>query len=328
MRIVPFTAVYRLYSVIVPLFYLLKLTSAAEQEFSNDIVDAANFAVDKLRQLSHSDVYQTISLQKILTGTVTEGIFHRKHILLEVLLSSPVFASGDEAERFQILVMEEEEEARIGYNEDEKRVHRPDEEEREHKCSNASSTTETTGSTDTRKRSFAIDRFPSMDETAIESWWIRKIERRRRDNHAVVYSRFLPGWRNGSETEETFFDGNGNYDDFGAFRQQKQQRRSGPQIGVQKKQQQSPSSSLLTKRLDTNDKEAKMKQQQDQYDRLAEEAVREREEERLLKRQSLAQLSSIINNDEGVGNDALRRKVAKRLFDGRFLAVTTIARGY
>ena len=108
---------------------------------SHKAIQSAEFAVDELSRLSDSGVYETLSLYSIVKAEEEDGIFHYNTILA-LELQSPYFKSGEEIERFNMVVME----------------HKVD-----------------------KVKSFAIDEFPVMDEDAIESFWIKKVDQRRRE---------------------------------------------------------------------------------------------------------------------------------------------------
>lgn len=100
----------------------------------------AEFAVRELSRLSDSDIYETLSLHRVTYAAEQDGIFHF-NTLLQLELSSPHFKSGKPVEEYKMIVMEHKEDG---------------------------------------IKSLAIDEFPVMDEDAIEEFYIRKIERRRK----------------------------------------------------------------------------------------------------------------------------------------------------
>jgi hypothetical protein len=107
---------------------------------SSKVTKAADFAVQELSKLSDSNIYETLELSQILSADEVDGLFH-KNILLHLELKSPHFASRKLVENFHMIVMR-------------------------HKEDNVTT--------------LAIDEFPIMDEDAIEEFYIRKIEERRK----------------------------------------------------------------------------------------------------------------------------------------------------
>lgn len=103
-------------------------------------IKSAEFAVHELSILSDSEIYETLELKKILYAAEQDGIFHY-NTLLTLELASPHFKSGKASEEFKMIVM----------------LHKED-----------------------GVRSLAIDEFPVMNEDAIEEFYIRKIEKRRK----------------------------------------------------------------------------------------------------------------------------------------------------
>jgi len=104
-----------------------------------DQTEMAHFALRELAKLSDSGVYSTLSLSRVLSYREEDGLFHQNHHL-SLELASPYFASKLAVESFEMIVM----------------VHKDD-----------------------GVKSFAIDEFPVMDEAAIESFWISKVEEKR-----------------------------------------------------------------------------------------------------------------------------------------------------
>jgi len=103
-------------------------------------VKAAEFAVAELAKLSDSEIYTTLSLKKINYAAEQDGIFHF-NTLLTLELESPHFKSKKSVEEYKMIVM----------------LHKED-----------------------GVKALAIDEFPVMDEDAIEEFYIRKIENRRK----------------------------------------------------------------------------------------------------------------------------------------------------
>jgi len=104
------------------------------------VVAAAEFVVEELQQLSDSGVYRTLTLDRVVSATWEQGVFHENTFLVADL-ASPHFASGNATERFDVVVMRH--------------------------LDDASATT------------FAIDEFPVMDDDAVERFLVEKIERHR-----------------------------------------------------------------------------------------------------------------------------------------------------
>lgn len=101
----------------------------------------AEFALSELSKISDSGVYKSLSLESIDSVEEEEdGLFHHNFIF-ELSIASPYFSSGKRSEKFSVIVMR-------------------------HKVDNV--------------KSIAIDKFPEMDEAAIESFWIAKVEEKRR----------------------------------------------------------------------------------------------------------------------------------------------------
>ena len=103
------------------------------------VVEAAEWALDQLRELSDSGVYRSLSLARIARAATQRGVFH-DNTFLELELASPHLLSGADSEPFDIVVMK---------------------------------------ALDDGVRSLAIDEFPEMTEDAIEQFWIEKVERHR-----------------------------------------------------------------------------------------------------------------------------------------------------
>jgi len=128
-------------------YILLLLSLGSNVVFSHDHaqehrkIEAAEFALNELRKISDSGIYNTLSLSKIISFSEEDGIFH-DNIILQLEIASPHFKSKKSVETFEVFVMRHKEDG---------------------------------------TRSVAIDEFPAMDEDAIESFWIQKVENKRRD---------------------------------------------------------------------------------------------------------------------------------------------------
>ena len=104
-----------------------------------DVVSEAIFALEELKKLSDSTIYDTLSLMNILSAVGEDGIFH-DNIILEIELSSPHFKSGLPSEVYEVFVMTHKEDS---------------------------------------VKSFAIDDFPVMRDSAIEEYTNRNVALKR-----------------------------------------------------------------------------------------------------------------------------------------------------
>ncbi|KAF0742482.1 hypothetical protein Ae201684P_008346 [Aphanomyces euteiches] len=111
-----------------------------------EVLDAAQFAVSELSQLSDTGIYTTLSLKRIKAAATQIGDFHF-NTFLDLELASPHFKSGRHVESFSFVVMQSKMDGHI--------------------------------------KSFAIDNFPVMDDDAIEIFWINMVEKDRRDRRAL-----------------------------------------------------------------------------------------------------------------------------------------------
>ena len=103
------------------------------------VVEAAEWALAQLRELSDSGVYRSLSLARVARAATQRGVFH-DNTFLELELASPHLRSGAGADSFDVVVMR---------------------------------------ALDDGVRSLAIDEFPEMTDDAIERFWIEKVERHR-----------------------------------------------------------------------------------------------------------------------------------------------------
>ena len=131
--------------IILILLSALLVASVFCQKIALDVndassVSAAMFAIKELSKLSDSGIYETLELNKIVKAEKEDGIFH-VNTYLDMEIRSSYYKSGNDVERFKIIVMD-------------------------HKLDHV--------------KSFAIDEFPSMDESAIEQFWIKKVELKRK----------------------------------------------------------------------------------------------------------------------------------------------------
>ena len=104
-------------------------------------VALSQFAMDELKKLSDSGVYETLSLHSIDSAATQTGVFHFNYFL-KLTMASPHFKDGKPTASFDVMVMRNLEDGVF---------------------------------------SFAIDEFPVMDDDAIEEFWIRKVERHRKE---------------------------------------------------------------------------------------------------------------------------------------------------
>ena len=103
------------------------------------VLNETTFALEELRKLSDSTIYSTLELTQIVSAAKENGIFH-DNTILELELSSPYFRSKKLFERFHVFVM----------------THKED-----------------------NVKSFAINEFPVMNEDAIETFHITKVEQKK-----------------------------------------------------------------------------------------------------------------------------------------------------
>lgn len=127
------------------LFFLIDSIIAKEvslnlEPHSIHVAQEAQFALNELRKLSDSGIYSTLDLSKVISAAQEDGIFH-VNTILKIELSSPYYKSKNPTEIFNVIVMKHKEDG---------------------------------------VKSIAIDDFPSMDEDAIEVFWIRKVETKKR----------------------------------------------------------------------------------------------------------------------------------------------------
>lgn len=117
-----------------------------------EIVEAANWAINHLRGMSDSGIYESLKLERIVEASSAEGIFHY-NTFLTVVLSSPHLLDGEPTTTHKVIVMRE-----LGAQGD------------------GSPSTSPPSSSPPRPRSFAIDEFPIMEPDAIEQFWMRKVD--------------------------------------------------------------------------------------------------------------------------------------------------------
>ena len=108
-------------------------------------VKDAEYAVNELKKLSDSRIYETLSISKITAAEEEDGIYH-VNTLLTLELASSHFKSGLPLETFHMVVMRNKID---------------------------------------QSMSFAIDEFPEMDEQSIEKFWIKKVKERRSQRESL-----------------------------------------------------------------------------------------------------------------------------------------------
>lgn len=124
---------------------LLVIAAAGYVELNIDdvvVLTESNFALKELRKLSDSTIYSTLTIANIISAYKDDGIFH-DNVILNLELSSPHFESGLATERFEVFVMTHKEDG---------------------------------------VKSFAIDEFPIMDESAIEEFTNLHVARKRKSS--------------------------------------------------------------------------------------------------------------------------------------------------
>jgi len=109
-------------------------------------VKDAEYSLAELKKLSDSRIYETLSLERIVSAEEDDGIYHFNTIL-SIDLKSVYFKSGRASENFTVIVMRNKIDGSM---------------------------------------SFAIDEFPEMDEIAIEEFWIRKVKEKRSQKEELL----------------------------------------------------------------------------------------------------------------------------------------------
>jgi hypothetical protein len=100
----------------------------------------AEYALNELKKLSETGIYDTLSIKNVKHEGARDGIFHI-NTMLTLELASPFFESGKETEEFRFIVMK-------------------------HKFDNVTT--------------LAVDEFPVMKEDAIEEFYIQMVKERRK----------------------------------------------------------------------------------------------------------------------------------------------------
>lgn len=120
---------------------------ATNLEINSALVESeVAYALSSLRELSESDIYHSLTLNKVVSASQLEGVFH-DNIVLELELSSPYFKSGKSTESFSLIVMTHKEDG---------------------------------------TKSIAIDEFPVMNDDSIYEFQIEKIKRKRKQKADIL----------------------------------------------------------------------------------------------------------------------------------------------
>ena len=143
----------RLFHVLLPTMYIgVSFVTAVTTAPAKVALAAAGFVLDNLKEISDSGIYgESLQLRSVHNAEVVDGLFHAC-IVLDAELSSSYFASGNETEMFEMIVMRRTQE-------------RPEDPKRWH--------------------SYAIDRFPKMKNDAIKNALQRKVEMTVRRNEKI-----------------------------------------------------------------------------------------------------------------------------------------------
>lgn len=110
-------------------------------EVDNILSSEVQFAMDEIRGLSDSGVYETLSLAEVLSSAREDGTYHSSTALM-LALESPHFKSGKSVETFEMMVLTHKEDG---------------------------------------VKSLAIDEFPQMSDTSVEEFLIKKTMRKREE---------------------------------------------------------------------------------------------------------------------------------------------------
>jgi len=121
---------------------LLHSTLAVELSVDDArVIKEAGFAVEEISNLSDSGVYHSLSLGRILSARLEEGLYH-ENLVLSLEMKSAHYASGASEEVFEVVVM----------------THKEDD-----------------------VKSIAIDEFPIMKDSSIESFYERRVEEKSKE---------------------------------------------------------------------------------------------------------------------------------------------------
>ena len=130
------------YQLIFITLFLLVLINSQEKDvlYSEDyMMSTAEYAVNELKKLSDSKIYNSLEIKKIHNFEKTSGIYHY-NTAMSIELSSPYFESNKSSEIFNFVLME-------------------------HKID--------------KVKSFAVDEFPIMKGEFIEQFSLEKISRKK-----------------------------------------------------------------------------------------------------------------------------------------------------
>ena len=123
-------------------------------------IEAAQYVLHSLQNINDSGIYaESLHLHSVPSASIVKGRFHTNK-LLTIHFSSPHFASGKETESFEVIVMESE---------------IVEGEEGENFGDNVRC----------RRRGYAIDRFPEMNEEEIKKARQRKVARIVEENKRI-----------------------------------------------------------------------------------------------------------------------------------------------
>lgn len=106
------------------------------------IVEQAEYALNELKKLSDSTIYSTLSIHKIIDYQNVSGVYYN-NLIINLELQSQFFKNKQDIQEFEMIVM----------------THKTD-----------------------GVVSIAINEFPEMDEIAIETFLVKKIENKRKKN--------------------------------------------------------------------------------------------------------------------------------------------------
>lgn len=146
-------------TLLASLIISIVIGAAADDQNNNEAAtEAANFVLQSLGEINDSDIYaESLRLHSIHKAQVVDGLYY-VNTLLTIEFSSDKFASGNETEVFEVIVMESKLEE---------------------------SDNDGDGGPSHRRRGYAIDRFPKMKDEEIESSLRRKVNRTVQENKKI-----------------------------------------------------------------------------------------------------------------------------------------------